>query len=326
MPQGFMELDQRVELLSSEHMPSGVFPESLYNVEIRRIRWHEYKLDVQPCRLFLYSLAVLVTRIVKDNGDRDVPAGITNLTEKILYLTGVYIFHGVGFNQVKCEGVNAAQHVKPVATGSTSEGQWLPAPHMTEERFKSEVGSIHEKESAFPFFCLFNNGLQILDSFLLSLGVGLTRYGLKLPETISELMKQHSGIALAEPDPAYTLNYGNRFCGCPGYPVFKCLVYMPHLTFDFTGPACFGKYGENGINTFFVIRMNHVANKVAAASHEIGHSLTAQGRCGHLCEQCAASFSYDTGRGLVDFSFENINIILRILYGKQSCISKNILL
>lgn len=151
MPQGFMELDQRVELLSSEHMPSGVFPESLYNVEIRRIRWHEYKLDVQPCRLFLYSLAVLVTRIVKDNGDRDVPAGITNLTEKILYLTGVYIFHGVGFNQVKCEGVNAAQHVKPVATGSTSEGQWLPAPHMTEERFKSEVGSIHEKESAFPF-------------------------------------------------------------------------------------------------------------------------------------------------------------------------------
>lgn len=67
-----MELDGRVEILSGKDMASCVSPESLNDIEIRRIRRQKYEIDSAFCRLVLYGLTMLVTGVGENDGNRNV--------------------------------------------------------------------------------------------------------------------------------------------------------------------------------------------------------------------------------------------------------------
>lgn len=63
-----MELSWRVEVFSGKDMTSCVFPKPLDDIEIRRIWRQKYEIDSEFRRFILYSLAMLLTGVVKDDG------------------------------------------------------------------------------------------------------------------------------------------------------------------------------------------------------------------------------------------------------------------
>lgn len=160
MPESFMKPGGGVEILSCKDVTPCVFPKPLYYIEIRRIGRQEYKADSEFCRLVLHCLTMLVTRVVKDYGNRNVAGCQPYLFQKGFCLVGIHIRHGMGLDDVRREWINASKKIEAVPACSGLEIKRLLTPDMAGERPQGEMDGIHEIEFAFAFFRLIYNGFR----------------------------------------------------------------------------------------------------------------------------------------------------------------------
>ena len=151
IPQSLVKACRRVKIPAGQHMPPCVFPESLNDVEVRGIRREEDEVDSELDGFLQHCPAMLVTCIVKDNGDGKRARFLPHLFKELLYLTGIDIEHGVGLNEVKGKRIDTSEKVEPVPSGSGLEVNGLPAPDMTGERLQSEVYGIKNSGNTYWF-------------------------------------------------------------------------------------------------------------------------------------------------------------------------------
>ena len=186
MPEGVVELGGRVKVLSGQDMTSCIFPEPLDYVEVRRIRGQENEADTEFGGLVLYSLAMLIPRIVENDGDRGTARFPSHFFKKGHRLVGIHIDHGMGVYEVKGKGIHASEKIEAVPSRSGLEVKGLLAPHMAGEGFQREMDGIHKIELALALFRLIYNWLQCGDPFLLFLRTRSARNGLCLYEPQAE--------------------------------------------------------------------------------------------------------------------------------------------
>ena len=320
MPEGIMELGGRVEVLSGKHMSPRVFPEPLDDVEVRRIRRQEYEVDSEFGRLVLYCLTMLVTRIVKDYGDRGVTRCLPYLFQKGFCLVGININHGMGLYDVKRERIDASEKIEAVPSCSGFEVKRLLTPHMAGECLQCEMDGVHEIELAFTVFGLIYNRLQCGNPFVLFLWTSSARNRLCLYEPEAAAMHYLPCPCQAEHN---TADVPDNICGLGGTSGrlgFQSAGNLIHMTFQPTGTTRNGSDSENGIDSFVVVRMNHAVNEVAAASRYCSYTLATQLRFRHFGHKGTTTFADYAGGSSFAFLFETGIRLLTIFDGEQCCI------
>ena len=320
MPECIMELGRGIEILSSQNMTSSVFPESLDYIEIRRIRRQEYEVDSEFGRRVLYCLTMLVTRVVKDYGDRCVARCLPYLFQKGFCLVGIHINHGMGLYDVKREWIDTSEKIETVPSCSGLEVKRLLTPHMAGERLQCEMDGIHEIELAFTVFGLIYNRLQCGNPFVLFLWTSSARDRLCLYEPEAATMHYLPCPCQAEHNAA---DVPNNICGLGGTSGrfgFQSAGNLIHMFLQPTGTTRNGGDSENGIDSPVVIRMNHAVNEVAAASHYCSYALATQLRFRHFGHKGTTTFADDAGGSSLAFLFETGIRLLTIFDGEQCCI------
>lgn len=68
MPEGIVELGGRVEILSCKDMTPRIFPKPLDDIEGRRIWRQEYEADSKFGSLIFHCSAMLIPRVVENEG------------------------------------------------------------------------------------------------------------------------------------------------------------------------------------------------------------------------------------------------------------------
>ena len=322
IPQGFMEARRGSKMLSCQHMPSCVLPESLYNIEIWGVRREKDEFNIQFSGLFLNCFAMLVTSVVEHNGDRRFPGRIPDLDKECPDLLRIHIDHGMGFNEVEVNRVNTTNDIESVAARTTPEIKRLLAPHMAEESPEGEMRSIHEVEFSLPFFCLIHNRLQVLDPLGLLVCIRFPGYRLEFTESVTQFMKQLTCITDTDFDTTRFLDDGHRLGRTFGNSLFKSCIYLVHMGSNFPRTACLSLDSQNRLNTFIVIFMNQFSYEIAAAAGNDTDACATQRGFRHFGEQSAAAFTNNHGGGLLNHFFEMDVILVRIFDGKQCYIYK----
>lgn len=317
--QSLVKFCRRVKIPAGQHMSPCVFPESLDDIEVRGIRREEHEVDSEIGGLFQNRLAMLVTGIVKDNGDRKCTGFLPHLSEERLYLLCVDIDHRMGLDEVKGKRIDTSEEVEPVTSGSGLEIKGFPAPYMTCGCLRCEVYGVHEIEPAPTLACLFYNRLDFSHPFLLLLRRRLPGNWLHPYETQSATTHdltcpcQPYGLAAEAADGVVGLSRTTR--GSGQQPVGNSL----EVFLQSAGTTRFRRNPENGVNASVVISMDQVIDKVTAAPCGGRYSLTAEPWFGHLRHEGSAAFADDAaGIGFV-FLFETGIRLLAIYDGEQSC-------
>lgn len=320
VPESIMELIWRVEILSRKDMTSCVFPKSLNDIEIRRIRRQKYEVDSEFCRLFLYSLAMLITGIVKDYRNRIVSRFHTHLFKKCLCLLCIHINHGMGLYDVMRRRIHTSKEVEAVSSRTGLEIKRFLAPYMASEGFQREMYGIHEIELALTFFCFIYNRLQFSNPLILLLRTRPAGYRLRLDEPEAATMHYLPCPGQAERDAADVADYLCGLCGTPGYLGFQPLGNFIHVYLHPAGTPRNRSDFKNGIDPFVVIRMNQAVNEVTATSCDCSYPLAAQSGFRHFGHKSTTTFANYAGGICFVFLFETGIRLLTIFDGEQCCI------
>lgn len=315
-----MKLGRGIEILSGKHMTSRVFPKPLDDIEIRRIRRQEYEVDSEFGRLVLYCLAMLVTGIVENNGDRSITRGEPYLFKKCLCLPGIHINHRMGLYDVKGKGIHASQKIEAVPSCSGLEVKRLLAPDMAGERLQCEMDGIHEIELAFTFHGLIYNRLQCFYPFCLLLGTRFAGYGLRFYEPKATASHYFPCPCQSKRNTADVTDYMRCFDRTSRHLGFKATGNPVHIVFQSTRTSGNGGDSENGINTIVVISVNQFVNEIATASCNCSYSFATQLWFRHFGHKGTTTFAYYAGGSRFIFLFETGIRLLVIFDGEQSCI------
>lgn len=320
MPEGVVELGGRVKVLSGQDMTSCIFPEPLDYVEVRRIRGQENEADTEFGGLVLYSLAMLIPRIVENDGDRGTARFPSHFFKKGHRLVGIHIDHGMGVYEVKGKGIHASEKIEAVPSRSGLEVKGLLAPHMAGEGFQREMDGIHKIELALALFRLIYNWLQCGDPFLLFLRTRSARNGLCLYEPQAAAVHYLPCPCQAERDAADVPDDVRGLGGTSRNFGFQSPGNLIHVPFQSAWTSRNRDNFENGIDTFVVIAMNQAVNEVAAASCDCSYPCATQSGFRHFGHKGTATFAdYAAGSRFV-FLFETGIRLLTIFDGEQCCI------
>lgn len=301
-------------------MTSCVFPKPLYDIEVRRIRRQEYEADSKFVCLVLYCLAMLVPRIVGNNGNWSISRFPSHFFKKGLCLFRIHINHGMGLYDVKRKGIHASEKVEAVSAGTGLEVKRFLTPHLAGERLQCEIYGIHEIELAFAFFRLIYNRSQRGNPFSLLLWTRPARYRLRLYEPEAAAVHYFPCPCKAERNAADVADYVCGLGGTSGHFGFKSFGNLIHMTFQFTWTSRNRSDFKNGIDSVIVIRMNQAVNEITAASCDCSNPFATQSGFGHFGHKGTTAFANYAGGSCFVFPFETGIRLLTIFDGEQSCI------
>lgn len=295
---------------------SGVFPQSLYYVEIRGIRREENQVDSKLGGFLLYCLAVLVPGIVKYDGHRDVSTFIPHLFKKVRDLLGIHIYHGVGVNEFQGKRIDGSEQVEPVSSGTGGKIKRSLAPYLAGEGSKGEMHGIHEQQPSYAFHCLGYDRLDVCDPFLLLLRIGLARNRLKFPVIHLSIAHEHSRPCETECMATDLPDDADGFLCASRDSFDKSIRHCEPLTRKTVRASSFFFDEENVLQSTGVICVNDLVYEIAAGAGESCNGLASHPGILHLCQKSPASLSYDCAvTGTVDHSFKSRYDIFRIFDG-----------
>lgn len=315
-PEGFMKEKRCLKGPCGQDGLSGVFPQSLDDVEIRGIRWEENQVYSKLRGLFLYSPAVLVPGIVKNDGHRNVSALIPHFFKKRLDLFGINIHHGMRLNEVHGKWINGSEQIEPVSSGSGRKIKRSLAPYPAGKGFKSEMHRIHKQQSSFAFIGFGYNRLNVSNPLLLPVRVGLSMGWLEFLETHFRIAHKCPYPCETECVSAKSSDYVGRFPGISGRTLYKRVGYVRPFAGETIGTTSFFFCEENVLQSIIVICMNHIVYEIAASACEVGDRLAPGPGISHLGQKHSASFSYGcAGIAAVHHPLEGRHDIFRIFDG-----------
>lgn len=320
MPECLMELDWRVEILSGKDMTFCVFPKSLNDIEIRRIRRQKYEIDSEFCRFILYGPAMLATGVVENDGNRNVSRFQSYFFKKVLCLLRIHINHGMGLYDVKRERIHAPNKVEAVSSRSSLEIKRALTPYMAGERLQRKMDGIHEIELALAFFRLIYNRLQCGNPFSLLLWTRPAGNGLRLYEPEAAAMPNLPYSCKTERDPADVPDYMRGLGSTPGYSGFQTFGNLFHMASQSARTPRNRSGFENGIDPFVVIGMNQAVNEITAASRDCSYPFATQCGSGHFGHKGTTTFANYAGGSCFVFLFETGIRLLTIFDGEQCCV------
>ena len=305
-PEGFMKEKRCFKEPCGQDGLSGVFPQSLDDVEIGGIRWEENQVYSKLRGLFLYSLAVLVPGIVKNDGHRNVSALIPHFFKKRLDLFRIHIHHGMRLNEVHGKWINGSEQIEPVSSGSGRKIKRSLAPYPAGKGFKSEMHRVHKQQSSSAFFRFRYNRLNVSNPLLLPVRVCLSRDWLEFLETHFRIPHKCPYPCETECVSAVSSDYVGRFPGISGHALYKRVGYVKPFAGKTIGTTSFFFCEENVLQSVIVIYVNHLIHEIAAGAGEFCNGMASLFGILHLCQKHTTSFPYYCrGTGAVYLSFES---------------------
>lgn len=133
---------------------TGLFhelPQSLNQVEMRRIRRKKNKFDSQGLRFRLHQLATLITGIVHHNFHRNAPVRMSfpDFSQQLANRIRVDVILVHDRQQFLIQRIDRPQDVQPTPPRRRLNEQPLFRPHRTHHTAHDKVGGVGEVRNAF---------------------------------------------------------------------------------------------------------------------------------------------------------------------------------